>query len=389
MKAFHSNYYPLQYPVRNSRPESHRGLYSQSSYPNHVPFDPFWDQEAWPPLPYSPNTSFTYQINTPNSKPHIDRDSRPQSNMGLYSQSSLPHHAPFDPFWDQEAWPALPNPRNTYHWNTFNTKLPKTTLIPFDQFMSLTFDSVPPHLKARGLRVLRIPSRPHLKQTKHTDDKTYNLGKEIAKMVQIRHHIQNWDPIPPSLTKKISLITQNICPPLTNKALQDKYKLLGQEFGSKIAEITHSHLRHHHDLLLGSLNSTDPSGLPGSLTIATKILKDRFGRLTPSLENLLKRAGDQVGVFIFSSPESSQASSPVSNLAPAELDITLPTVPPPPQFSDVALPTFSPPQALFLTPDPTPPSPVHKRDHTELPSTFRSQVSSPLPGLQSWLKYKN
>src|SRR5579872_522454 len=226
--------------------------------------------------------------------PHQDRDSRPQSNMGLYSQSYLPHHAPFDPFWDQEAWPSLPNSPNTYHWNTYNNKLPTPTFIPFEKFMSLTFDSVPPHLKTRGLRVLRIPP-PYLKQQKHTDDPTYNLGKEMAKLVQIGHHIENWNPIPPSLTKKISLITQNICPPLINKTLQDNYKILGQEFESKIAEITRSHLIHHQGVLTERLGNLARTTLPGSLTVASKILSDRFGRLTPGLQTILEDTATKVG----------------------------------------------------------------------------------------------
>src|SRR5579872_134706 len=121
--------------------------------------------------------------------------------------------------------------------------------IPFTQFMAMKFYTLPIHLKSRALNLIG-PRKPYPTPTKIDDP----LAWDIVKLVQVKHHILNWKTTPTSITKRITHITQNLCPPFVDKALQDQYLLLGHQFGTELSKATLAHLSYQEKLLTEHLS---------------------------------------------------------------------------------------------------------------------------------------
>lgn len=246
--------------------------------------------------------------------------------------------------------------------------------------MSQTFNHIPAQRKAAYQRKYRFNlHKPTVPCTSgdgvSSDTDVLELARDITKAVKLGHHIPNWETMPPSLVKKISMITDNLCPPLADAHLQSGYKELGLEFGDRIASLTRTHLRANDALVRERLEKHDPVQLKPAVDIARKMLCERYGKRLPNhisktlleVQLLVGRSRAPVSTAshtvsspshnLIHTPRSSHASTPLTTMPPHPLNLApaLQTVPttsnstPPRLICNPATVAFTSP-SLPLTP---------------------------------------
>ena len=189
---------------------------------------------------------------------------------------------------NEAQWPRLPqNPQ---------VEGGHKSILTFDQFLNLRFTRIPKHVWALGQswlpphmkwgrgRKMRDPVPDRIYETEGGPiqlHQTRDLARNMAKLVQIKHHLFNWKNLPNSLQKKISLITDNLCPPLLNDLLSLEYAEVGKDFGGKLVKVTNAHLTTQAKILEDKLLGSDLVHLPQAYPIARKLLVDHFGKSLP------------------------------------------------------------------------------------------------------------
>jgi hypothetical protein len=221
-----------------------------------------------------------------------------------------------DPNSGTREWPILPSlDPDIRHPLTFNTNsypnrnlypnsIPQSnpnprpkppTFIPFEAFLKMTFENVPQNILQLGRRYYRPKHTRPTNNIPVQQERVLELGRDIATAVKLEHHIPNWNPIPYSLSHKITLLTDNLCPPLADVPLRLHYNLLGRDFADGIAEVTRTHLTTNSNNIKDRLTKYDPTLLQQAVPIARKLIKDRMGTLNEHINNLLTKVEGWVG----------------------------------------------------------------------------------------------
>ena len=266
----------------------------------------------------------------------------------------------FVPEFTREAWPQLPPPANGGYPRdrlippppppARRGPLPNPTRpmvdhpirrISLQDLMELKLDSVPFHIKAAARRCFpprfqsnrfplpprnqsnrvplpprnqsnRVPLPPRNQSNRipvpvdpmgPTVDRVKDLARNMAKWVQVQHHLKNWNPIPASILKKISLITENLRPPLADSLLNGKYQEVGRQFGLRISEVTKAHLESHACKIQEALKSFDPAHLPSALPLSKKLFNDKQEyNMSWRFNNLMDECARLVGLSFQTSP---------------------------------------------------------------------------------------
>ena len=158
--------------------------------------------------------------------------------------------------------------------------------------------------------------------TTPADEQARILARNLVKFVQVQHHIQNWNPVPNSITKKISVITENLCPPMVDTPTRSKYKEAGRKFGMELSGLTLNHLHTHSRNLQTYVESSDATHLPLALPIAKKLLKEKQGvGNSDRLPALLEQATQKVGTLLHIRP--SLVTDTIPGLSPPAPTIEL------------------------------------------------------------------
>ena len=230
--------------------------------------------------------------------------------------------------YNEENWPRLGRVSKNFTesgLDSFHTR-PKH-ILSFDQFLRLRFGKLPtnvwnlgqsflpPHLKWGRGNPVPIPTPiDGGRTTSNNSDPALDLAKSMAKLVQIKHHLANWSTLPLSLRGKVSLITENLCPPLINDKLLVDYRTAGQKFGEDLVQITTTHLLGKTKALEDILSRADRTYVPLASSIAAKLLMDRFGkRLPPRIRNLLGEVEILVGSSLIVNLRAEELNSNVSD----------------------------------------------------------------------------
>jgi len=121
------------------------------------------------------------------------------------------------------------------------------------------------------------------------------VAKRIYKMVQIRHHQNNWNTLPPSLSYRINQLADDIRPPMMNDKFNNDLRKLVTDFGDNIRHLVSRHLDSGYNdtqLEAGLLNTTD---VERATTIADKYVNTSLRK--GQEEALLLEAAEFVGIL--------------------------------------------------------------------------------------------
>lgn len=127
--------------------------------------------------------------------------------------------------------------------------------------------------------------------------------KGVHKLASIGHHKGNWINTPPSITKNITRITENIKPPMVDDDFRDRVRLLGEQFSEGLSNLVQEHLNSKQQEVEQELMSLNPSDKKLVIDIVKQQFVRKQGRKFDinKMRNLISTAVDVVG-FNYTSP---------------------------------------------------------------------------------------
>lgn len=137
--------------------------------------------------------------------------------------------------------------------------------------------------------------------------------KGVHKFASIGHHKGNWIKTPPSITKNITRITDNIKPPLVDDEFSNRVRLLGEQFAEGLSNLVQEHLNNKEQELEKELMLLNPA----DKKLTLDIVKQQFVRKQGNkfdhnkMKNLITTAVDIVG-FNFTSPRAANSDQTIT-----------------------------------------------------------------------------
>lgn len=118
----------------------------------------------------------------------------------------------------------------------------------------------------------------------------HELWRGIFRGVQLKHHLRNWTTLPPSISKQLRVIAEQINPPMPSADTRELLVATMENAGRLLQDAVQDHIHeaiitnHHH------LTTLDHSDLPRATAIAEKHLKRRLGKRVqaPQLETWIR-----------------------------------------------------------------------------------------------------
>jgi hypothetical protein len=134
--------------------------------------------------------------------------------------------------------------------------------------------------------------------------------KSIYRMVQLQHHITNWQQVPKMINERLTSLAADIRPPLADDGLRASIASLVDQFGTGLRALVTDHLHK----TLADTESTAAllrrDDIERAKEIATKYLRGRLGRLDDSKRKLnVDRAAEMIGAGRPATPPTRPAPS--------------------------------------------------------------------------------
>ena len=131
--------------------------------------------------------------------------------------------------------------------------------------------------------------------------------KGVHKLASISHHKGNWIKTPPSITKNITRITENIKPPMVDEDFSSRVRLLGEQFAEGLSSLVQEHLNNKEQEVEQELMRLNPADKKLVIDIVKQQFIRKQGRKFDNnkMRNLINTAVDVVG-FNFTRPCTTQ-----------------------------------------------------------------------------------
>jgi len=164
------------------------------------------------------------------------------------------------------------------------------------------------------------------------------LGNDLVRFVQVKHHLGNWTSLPEAINRKIDWLTRDLHPPNKTPELDKLYKEAADAFKSSITVSTVEHLKQGLAKVSAKLRSyTDTTGTEEAHTYASQRLQQRFGKklsrdklrdsLTEAFLLLGSADGPTVAAATAADSQAADESATASTTAPGLQNIVTWTVP--------------------------------------------------------------
>lgn len=159
----------------------------------------------------------------------------------------------------------------------------------------------------------------NLEANRSTNPQFNELWRNIFRGVQLKHHLRNWQTLPPSIEKNLKDLAGQIHPPMPTPETAEIISTIMEVAGLNIKSTIQDHLN---DSIVANhqLRSTlDHTDLPKAAEIATKHLRRRLGK---KIQNQQLEEWIQEEITLTNTPAITNPPTP-----PTNTDTTPPTLP--------------------------------------------------------------
>ena len=124
------------------------------------------------------------------------------------------------------------------------------------------------------------------------------IAKALFRVIQARHHLENWKTAPNSIEEGIDDLLSNIKPPMADDLFLADMESLGQEIGHRLCEINLRHLERVITNMASVVGPLPTMDLDRAKAIADKYAQQRLGKRlsTEKRKEFLEDAAAMVGV---------------------------------------------------------------------------------------------
>ena len=141
------------------------------------------------------------------------------------------------------------------------------------------------------------------RHTYHRDDTDWrstnpdfpNMCKTLFRMVQIRHHLNNWEDLPASLKRNLNHIGENITPPDPCDDLTVGIAGILNNTGKQLKLHVQAHLRSRLESNRVALTRLDPKDKDRAIDVVFNQLNRRLGKKITDLRNKIAEAAQHIG----------------------------------------------------------------------------------------------
>jgi hypothetical protein len=121
--------------------------------------------------------------------------------------------------------------------------------------------------------------------------------KAMYRMVQLQHHIDNWQQLPKTINERLTTLAADVRPPKADDAFRTAVNSLADQFGTKLRTLVAEHLHKtltETEIAAGSLKPID---VDRAKDIAAKYLRGRLGRLdSTKRQRMMDQAAAMIGI---------------------------------------------------------------------------------------------
>lgn len=143
-----------------------------------------------------------------------------------------------------------------------------------------------------------VPAGPLLTKNTSNNNDFASVSKALYKIVQIGHHASNWERLPKSIQERLTRLTADIKPPMSDIGFSTELDAVTQQYGEEIRRLVSDHLTRKRTEVEMSVGAFDDADLNQAKDVAAKYLTARLGKRLPFQRRteLLDSAASKVGV---------------------------------------------------------------------------------------------
>lgn len=106
------------------------------------------------------------------------------------------------------------------------------------------------------------------------------MTKTLVKMVQLRHHHDNWQALPKTVKSQLDKLMASIKPPLADSALEGDLENLKLSFASGLQTVVSMHITRSLNTEIEKAKNLNSADIEKAKRVASKHVRQRLGRLT-------------------------------------------------------------------------------------------------------------
>lgn len=169
----------------------------------------------------------------------------------------------------------------------------------------------------------RTPWTPQ--STRSTNPDFGTLWRSLYKIVQVDHHLTNWERLPKSINQRLWNLAEDIKPPDSTQQLRDDIRNILSNTGTHIQESIRTHFLERKDSHINTLRTCDPEDKEKAIKIAHKYMVINHGNNIQNLRSKLDEAASHIKTGLTTTEPATKPSTTGSNLKRHKPEANTPT----------------------------------------------------------------
>jgi len=161
--------------------------------------------------------------------------------------------------------------------------------------------------------------------TRSTNPDFGTLWRSLYKIVQVDHHLTNWEKLPKSINQRLWDLAEDIKPPDSTQQLRDDIRTILSNTGTRIQERIRTHFLERKDSHINTLRTCNPEDKEKAIKIAHKYMVINHGNNIQNLRSKLDEAASHIETGRTTTEPVTNPSTTGSNLKRHKPETNTPT----------------------------------------------------------------